>query len=99
MIFIFTYPAVFFQKTTKKKNDYLFVIALYLILSGQQDSNLRPPRPERGALPTALYPELRCKITLLSLNCKYNIVEFEKIDFMTLPHLLYSIENSSQAFL
>ena len=34
-------------------------------LSGQEDSNFRPPRPERGALPTALYPEMRCKNTLL----------------------------------
>ena len=30
---------------------------LLFVLSGWEDSNFRPPRPERGALPTVLHPE------------------------------------------
>ena len=30
--------------------------------SGRQDSNLRPPRPKRGALPTALRPGQKIKV-------------------------------------
>ena len=31
---------------------------LLVIWSGRLDSNQRPPRPERGALPTALRPDV-----------------------------------------
>ena len=36
----------------------------FLHLSGKQDLNLRPQRPERRALPTALLPEKNCKFKL-----------------------------------
>ena len=32
---------------------------LLVIWSGRLDSNQRPPRPERGALPTALRPDVQ----------------------------------------
>ncbi len=36
-------------------------------LSGLLDSNQRPRRPERRALPTALNPESECKVKLFFL--------------------------------
>lgn len=47
----------------RKKRQTIFTVCR--LVSGLEDSNFRPPRPERGALPTALNPDLRCKNTLL----------------------------------
>ena len=37
-----------------KKKEAIMKLLHYRILSRRGDSNARPPRPERGALPTAL---------------------------------------------
>ena len=37
-----------------KKKEAIMKLLHYRILSSRGDSNARPPRPERGALPTAL---------------------------------------------
>ncbi len=42
---------------TKKSDNRKTIVAL----SGWQDSNLRPLRPERSALPTALHPDCRMR--------------------------------------
>ena len=41
----------------------------YRILSRRGDSNARPPRPERGALPTALLLALRSATMILLSSC------------------------------
>ena len=46
-----------------KKKEAIMKFLHYRILSRRGDSNARPPRPERGALPTALLLESECKST------------------------------------
>ena len=41
---------------------------LLVIWSGRLDSNQRPPRPERGALPTALRPDVHINFRSLLRN-------------------------------
>ena len=57
-----------------KKRKIATLITIFLRVAGLLDSNQRPHRPERRALPTALNPELAgakvhtyCEITKLSL--------------------------------
>ena len=58
-----------------KKKEAIMKLLHYRILSRRGDSNARPPRPERGALPTALLldrkargnPEKSLNVTLRNL--------------------------------
>ena len=51
-------------KNKKTVKDYLF----HRLMSGLLDSNQRPLRPERSALPTALNPDLRLQRYCIFLN-------------------------------
>ena len=42
----------------------------YRLLSGWQDSNLRPPHPKCGAIPGYATPRRGCKGTFLKIRCK-----------------------------
>ncbi len=44
-------------KLQNKKRDIRLEVEYLVSLSGQRDSNTRPPGPKPGTLPTALYPE------------------------------------------
>ena len=45
------------QNSKTKKRDIRLEVEYLVSLSGQRDSNTRPPGPKPGTLPTALYPE------------------------------------------
>ena len=71
-----------------KKKEAIMKFLHYRILSSRGDSNARPPRPERGALPTAL---LLVRINLLQ--------RYKKISIYTNPIIHPSSFSSLFSFL
>ena len=59
-----------------KKKEAIMKFLHYRILSRRGDSNARPPRPERGALPTALLLGGGRENKMTSLTSGYNHLGF-----------------------
>ncbi len=68
-----------------KKKDAIMKLLHYRILSRRGDSNARPPRPERGALPTALLLA-RAKSAYYFLRTKRFLPTVGSLEAITLRH-------------